>query len=72
MTFVEFVKEVRGNMEISQYKLAKAININYTTLNRWEKNRIVPSRLARKRFFDFCKLHDIDVPNEVLEESDFL
>ena len=72
MTFIEFVKEVRTNMKMSQHKFAKEININYTTLNRWEKKKIVPSRLARKSFFEFCKLHDISVPNEVLEESEFL
>jgi DNA-binding XRE family transcriptional regulator len=71
MTFVDFVKEVRKNMEMSQHKFAKAINVSYTTLNRWERNRIVPSRLARKSFFEFCKLYDIDVPNEVYEKNEF-
>lgn len=69
MTFVEYVKEVRTALGLSQHKFAKAININYTTLNRWEKERIVPSRLARKSFFDFCQTKGIEVPAEVFAES---
>lgn len=33
MTFIEYVKEVRNGLNMSQHKFAKAININYTTLN---------------------------------------
>lgn len=72
MSFVDFVKEVRVNMKMSQHKFAEAINVNYTTLNRWEKSKIVPSRLARKSFFEYCRLNDIDVPNEILEGSELL
>lgn len=72
MRFVEFVKEVRTSLGMSQHKFAKMININYTTLNRWEKERIVPSRLARKSFFEFCRAQNITVPTEILEEDGLL
>lgn len=72
MNFIEFVKEVRTGMGMSQHKFAKMININYTTLNRWEKERIVPSRLARKSFFEFCRTKNITVPSEILGEDELI
>ncbi|MDR1298590.1 MAG: helix-turn-helix domain-containing protein [Deltaproteobacteria bacterium] len=70
MTFIEYVKLVRTGLGMSQHKFAKEIKINYTTLNRWEKKRIVQSRLARNSFFEYCRVKDIDVPIEVYEESE--
>jgi DNA-binding transcriptional regulator YiaG len=40
MTFIEYVKLVRTGLGMSQHKFAKEIKINYTTLNRWEKNEL--------------------------------
>jgi DNA-binding transcriptional regulator YiaG len=70
MTFIECVKQVRISLGMSQYKFAKEIKINYTTLNRWEKGRIVPSRLARNSFFVFCRKKGINVPVEVYDECE--
>ena len=70
MTFIEFVKQVRTGLGMSQHRFAKEIKINYTTLNRWEKERIVPSRLARNSFFEYCRTKGIDVPAEVYKESE--
>ena len=68
MTFTEFVKQVRTGLGMSQHRFAKEIKINYSTLNKWEKERIVPSRLARNSFFEYCK--GIYVPTEVYKESE--
>ena len=70
MTFIEFVRQVRIALGMSQHKFAKEIKINYTTLNRWEKGYIVPSRLARNSFFEYCRTKGIDVPIEVYEKGE--
>ena len=70
MTFIEYVKKVRTGLGMSQHKFAKEIKINYTTLNRWEKERIVPSRLARNSFFEYCRTNGINVPIEIYKESE--
>ena len=66
MTFSEFVISVRKNMGLSQKQLAAAINVSYSTINRWENDHVVPSNLAVKSFFDFCENNFISVPEELL------
>ena len=66
MGFPEFVKKVRKDLKVSQADLAKALNVNFTTINRWENNRVVPSNLAIKSFIDYCQNNFIDVPEELL------
>lgn len=62
MGFSEFVKSVRQKLNLSQKQLASAINVNYTTINRWENAHVVPSNLAVKSFYDFCENNFIEIP----------
>ena len=50
MTFAEFVISVRKKLNLSQKQLASAINVSYSTINRWENGHVVPSNLAVKSF----------------------
>ena len=36
MTFAEFVISVRKKLNLSQKQLASAINVSYSTINRWK------------------------------------
>jgi DNA-binding transcriptional regulator YiaG len=65
MSFPEFVKEVRNKLNLSQKQLAQALNVNYTTINRWENEHVTPSNLAQKSFFDLCESNFIAVPDEL-------
>lgn len=66
MDFSEFVISVRRQMKLSQAQLAEAINVSYTTINRWENGRVVPSNLASKSFYDFCENNFIEIPDGLL------
>lgn len=66
MTFSEFVISVRRKLKLSQKQLAIAINVSYSTINRWENGHAVPSNLAVKSFYDFCENNFIDIPNDLL------
>lgn len=55
---------------MSQRELAKELNVNFTTVNRWEKKRIVPGKLARQSFYNFCKVRDIKIPPEIYIEDE--
>lgn len=61
MVFSSVVKKVRLELKLSQQQLAQALNVSYTTINRWENGHVVPSNLAQKSFFDFCENNFIDV-----------
>ena len=70
MMFSEYVRKVRRGLDMSQHELAKELNVNYTTINRWENKRVIPSNLAKKSFIEFCKMRDIDIPPEILEDDE--
>ncbi|MHB1154156.1 MAG: helix-turn-helix transcriptional regulator [Eubacteriales bacterium] len=61
MNFAKTVKNVRQQLHLSQTQLADALNVSYTTINRWENGKVLPSNLAQKSFFDFCDNNFIDV-----------
>ena len=65
MSFSEFVKQVRQDLKFSQQQLAVALNVNFTTINRWENGRVMPSNLALKSFYEFCQDNFIDIPIEL-------
>lgn len=66
MVFSEFVIFVRKKLRLSQKQLANAINVSYSTINRWENGHVVPSNLAVKSFYDFCENNFISIPNGLL------
>lgn len=66
VTFSDFVISVRKNLNLSQKQLAAAINVSYSTINRWENGHVIPSNLATKSFLDFCENNFIDIPNGLL------
>lgn len=66
MIFSEFVIMVRKTLNLSQEQLAKAINVSYSTINRWENCHVTPSNLALKSFYDFCENNFIEVPDGLL------
>ena len=56
MIFSEFVISVRKKLNLSQKQLASAINVSYSTINRWENGHVVPSNLAVKVFMIFARI----------------
>ena len=54
MTIEEAIKEIRKEMGLSQEDLARALNISYTTINRWENKKAKPSRLAIIQLKEYC------------------
>ena len=69
MTFSEYVRRVRRDLDMSQHELADELNVNYTTINRWENKHVAPSNLARKSFIEFCKKREIEIPPEILRDE---
>jgi len=65
MLLPDYIKDVRIKLGMSQKQLAKALNVSFSTINRWENNKAVPSNLAQKTFFDICEGNLIDVPAEL-------
>jgi DNA-binding transcriptional regulator YiaG len=52
--FPGMVKEVRKQLGLSQEELAHALGVSFATVNRWENNKTLPSKLAQRQFEQFC------------------
>lgn len=61
MEFGHVVKQVRSELGLSQEQLARALNISFSTINRWEKGKSRPSQMAQELFNNFCKNKNIDI-----------
>lgn len=61
MIFCDAVKKVREIKGYSQEQLARELNVSFATINRWENGKTEPSRLAFKKFMEFCEQNNVDV-----------
>jgi DNA-binding transcriptional regulator YiaG len=59
MEFAEKVRFVRERLRISQEELARALNVSYATINRWENSRTVPYKMAQGVFSAFCEKNGV-------------
>ena len=66
MTFDMLIKEIRVDLGLTQQQMARELNISFSTLNRWENGRGMPSRLAMLRLIDFCRQKGM--PCEIVEQ----
>jgi len=54
---------------VSQQQLTQALNVNYTTVNRWENGKSEPSNLAQRTFFQFCEGNLVGIPAELKDKK---
>lgn len=71
MTIDRLLKDIRKELRLSQEELARALNISFTTINRWENGRSLPSRLAKMRLIEYCLNKNISQENmELLNRAE--
>lgn len=59
MEFSERVSYVREKLNMSQEDLARALNVSFATINRWENAKTKPIKIAQAVFDTFCESHGI-------------
>ena len=59
MDFPDKLRYVREKLNISQEDLARALNVSFATVNRWENGKYKPIKMAQAAFNDFCVKHGI-------------
>ena len=59
MDFPEQVLFVRKQLGISQEELARALNVSYVSIHRWEHAKTKPNKMAQNVFYGYCKKHGI-------------
>ena len=60
MDIATAVKEIRVKSLLSQADFANEIGVSFSTVNRWEKGKAVPSFKALKKIKIFCSNNHID------------
>ena len=63
MEFSEKIRFVREELNMSQEDLARALNLSFATINRWENAKAKPIRITQAAFDSFCKRHGITFDN---------
>jgi DNA-binding transcriptional regulator YiaG len=68
MSIDEILKAVRKELGISQELLARDLNVSFSSVNRWEKGRAKPNRIALVSLKDYATKNGISA--EVLVALD--
>lgn len=55
MSYGEYIKTVRKELKISQEQLARLLNVSFSTVNRWENGKSVPSQMAQELLRQLCE-----------------
>lgn len=54
-------KMIRDELGMSQISFADMLGVSFSTVNRWENSKTVPSRLAQNKLYESVRKNNIDV-----------
>lgn len=54
------IKAIRQQSLLSQETFAKELGVSFTTVNRWESGKCLPSLKTMKLINEFCKSNNIE------------
>ena len=60
MNFSNEIKCIRQKSLLSQEAFAQALGVSFTTVNRWETGKSMPSYKTMKLIDEFCKKNQVD------------
>lgn len=55
MSFSDEIKTIRQQSFLSQEAFARALNVSFSSVNRWESGRSKPNLKAMKNMQKYCK-----------------
>lgn len=68
MSFSKSIKRVRMEALMTQKQFAEALGVSFTTVNRWENQKMLPSFATVKIIDAFCKERGIDFDIKSIQE----
>ena len=63
MKFSNGIKEIRKQCLMSQSDFAKELGVSFSTVNRWETGKTLPTYKAMKNIEMFCAQYNIGFEN---------
>jgi DNA-binding transcriptional regulator YiaG len=70
MEFSEKIRFARRKLALSQEDLARALNVSFSTINRWENEKSKPIKMAQAAFNNFCENHGINFNENEVNDAD--
>ena len=67
MIISEKLLRIRAAKGLSQEELARELGVSFATINRWENEKTVPSRVFVLMIDDYCKKNNISIDGEVIK-----
>jgi transcriptional regulator with XRE-family HTH domain len=68
MSFSKSIKRVRIEARMTQKQFAEALGVSFTTVNRWENRKTLPSFPTVKAIESFCNERGIDFDIKSIQE----
>lgn len=59
MKTAEKLLRIRAELQLSQEALARELHVSFTSINRWENEKTVPSRRAQMMIDTYCEKNNI-------------
>ena len=59
MTFADAILKLRSERRLSKSQLAKELGVSYTSVNRWEKGRSLPTKMKLLVIRSYCEEHHL-------------
>lgn len=60
MEISETIKAIREELQMTQTDFAETIHVSFSTVNRWENNKVIPNRMARALILDLCEKRKVN------------
>ncbi len=63
----DIIKKIRQYLNLSQKEMAKELNVDFVTINRWENGHTIPTPLAQQKLLEVCYQHDIPIFESIVK-----
>ena len=60
MTFADAILKLRSERRLSQTQLTKELGVSYTSVNRWENGRSLPTKMMLLVIRRYCEEHHLE------------
>ncbi len=61
MIYKETVKKIKHEMLLTKEDFTKLLDVSFTTINRWETGKYVPTIKARRKLKPYFEKYNIEV-----------
>ena len=61
MDYKKLVKDLRDRMVLSQNELADLLGVSFSTVNRWETGKHLPTIKIKRKLINLCKENNINI-----------